>query len=190
MFGDGDITNGKDIADHDVWILGLAGVDLCKNTPEIKFPLQPLYLMKVTNILSFSDYYSDPKYQFKKYESMPEYFDNFYDNNKYLLPNGSVDIDGLKKLPGYENFAHKDDVVSIKKDLSGRYILISDHFYDFGFDLFDDEVKNIVSNVKLTQGFAVDKYPEVKEYFEKIVMNGSLEKYSGRVVSGNGGECC
>ena len=49
-FGDGDITNGKDIADHDVWILGLAGVDLCKSTPEIKFPLQPLYLMKVTNI--------------------------------------------------------------------------------------------------------------------------------------------
>ena len=50
---------------------------------------------------------------------MPEHFDNFYDSDKYLLTNGSVDLDVLKKLPGYENFDHKDDVVSIKKDLSG-----------------------------------------------------------------------
>ena len=95
----------------------------------------------------------------------------------------------MKKLPGYEYFAHKDDVVSIKKDLSGGYVLISDHFYDFGFDYCSEDVKKVVETVKLTQGFAVDKYPDVKEYIEKMVMNGSLEKFRNRVVSGNGGKC-
>ncbi|MFM9985611.1 MAG: hypothetical protein ACKVOK_10295 [Flavobacteriales bacterium] len=109
------------------WIVGTGSVAL-EEASKKRFKDKLIYAMKVTERITLEDYWSDSRFQYKKPimngTLVTMYGDNFYhkDSNEnwiqedsaHCMTNGSCNPDHLRK------------------DTSGKNVLISDHFYYFG----------------------------------------------------------
>jgi len=113
------------------WIAGFTSNDLNKNLKRQDYNTPRLvYLMQVTDKISFEKYWNDEKYDNRKPKNiksniiMERIGDNIYKplKSNALLPNDFEQI---------ENTQHNGGDLK-KTDLSGEYILISNKFYYFG----------------------------------------------------------
>ena len=111
------------------WIVGIRGKMLYKKLklPKTTNPLQKyaiIYTMKVSDVLSFEEYYKKfPKKRpdFKNAQTIYRRGDNIY------KPLGNDDYKQLESQHTIKNALKNRD-----KDLSGKFVLISDEFYYFG----------------------------------------------------------
>ena len=82
-----------------------------------------IYLMEVSEVLNFQQYFADPRFAYKK----PDHHKTWKElrgDNIYFIDNGE-----WKQHP--EAMFHTDEA-SIKKDTDANKVFISDHFYYFG----------------------------------------------------------
>ena len=129
--------------------------------------------MRVDKKMTFNEYWNSPDFQYKKpvlNGSLKQmYGDNIYfldektkkwhqENSHHSLENGNVNEHNLKR------------------DTSGKYVLISEHFYYFGKNMIDipDEIKD-----EFIVGRAYKKVDEIKankliEYLKKNYSLGLL----------------
>jgi len=87
-----------------------------------------VYLMQITNKITFKEYWRNPEYNERKPQLESNDVLKMRGDNIYIpLVESPVDADDFKQLPN-RNHSEKDQ----KKDLSGKYVLISNKFYYFG----------------------------------------------------------
>lgn len=107
------------------WIAGFTSQTLCGDSVgEEKL----VYLMEVTEKISFSDYFNSPRYRKKipdleKTQCVFLAGDNIY--RPIASPKGFSD-----EFVQLKNPYHGED--QIDRDLSGKFVLVSDRFYYFG----------------------------------------------------------
>lgn len=110
------------------WVLGTGSQALEKSSGRRRLRSKLIYAMKVTERISFEDYWTDKRFQYKKPVMngtlVTMFGDNFYHKDK----NGNwIQEDSAHcKMDGSCNTEH------LETDISGANVLISDHFYYFG----------------------------------------------------------
>lgn len=111
------------------WVAGFASHILVNNSAKkgVKINYQGLvYLMQISAVLSFDEYFVTPEFQCKKPSPSIDIFSNMehdYGDNIYSH-------DGFGKSLQLSNGNH--DEGDIEHDMSGERVLISDNFYYFG----------------------------------------------------------
>ena len=110
------------------WILGTGSKAIEISTGKKWLRRKLIYAMQVTEIITFDDYWSDPRFQYKKPKMNGSRVAMFGDNFYHTDENGNwIQEDSAHSMQdGSCNQGH------LKKDTSGRYVLISEHFYYFG----------------------------------------------------------
>ena len=133
-----DLLNKKvNISSLNIWITGIAGKGLAEKSKHNEGDI--IYLMQVTNIMSFEKYSKDPKYRCKI--PNPAYFSAKRKN--YGAENTSYENCGdniyvfshhhdIQRRPSFHNKCSHDNCNHEENDLSSPYILISDHYIYFG----------------------------------------------------------
>jgi hypothetical protein len=113
----------------DYWIVGL--------TPKAK-DNKIIYVMRVTDVVSFDEYFNNKKYEtkkpdFTKKELIYQLGDNIYQ------PFGNGEYTQLRSVhsKNCKNENWKEDPCEKCKDLKGKYVLISDCFYYLGREAED-----------------------------------------------------
>jgi len=142
------------------WIIGLS-----KKSEGYKI----IYLMKVREKLSFDQYFNDHRFRTKKPKINKE-GDNIY------KPIGQGKYHQL--CSRHSNRDGSEDIAKKKRDLSGRYVLISDHFIYFG-----NQMKSLPRNLRFLivgRGHKNRFLEDQKRIFRKFV--GKLSKW-GRIGS-------
>ena len=110
------------------WVLGTGSQALEKSSGRRRLRNKLIYAMKVTERISFEDYWTDKRFQYKKPVMngtlVTMFGDNFYhkDENGNWIQEDSAHA----KIDGSCNSEH------LKTDTSGENVLISQHFYYFG----------------------------------------------------------
>ena len=107
------------------WVVGIRGKTLYKKlglekTSDASTVYKIIYAMKVSEKISFKDYYKrfkEKRPDYSKAESIYKRGDNIYQ------PRGKGDY---KQLKSYHTEKNKT------KDLSGKFVLLADQFYYFG----------------------------------------------------------
>lgn len=119
-----------------------------------------IFLMKVTEKLTIEQYYNDSRFQCKipseSVNIIPRVGDNIY------KPDKQGDFTNISKdsHKGKEENAHK------LRDLSGKYVLISEEFYYFGSGAIN--VDNCgIKKPKVQSGYGV-KSPDIAELLEYL----------------------
>lgn len=148
-----------------------------------------VFAMHVNEKLTFQEYWDDPRFEYKKpiiNGSLKQmYGDNIYhrdtetgewqqENSHHSLPNGTVNGHNLER------------------DLSGKYVLISEHFYYFGEsaidipDRFRDKVctatqghKNVDPNVALNFIKWLSKNYQLGKRSDPLLFEETFERYDG-----------
>jgi hypothetical protein len=82
-----------------------------------------IYLMKVSKKITYAEYWNDPQYECKKPISNPVEYEDKQADNIYKPVNGT-DFVQIANKNHFEN--------EIVRDLSGKFVLLSDCFYYFG----------------------------------------------------------
>lgn len=110
------------------WILGTGSKAIEVSTGKKSLRSKLIYAMQVTEKITFDDYWSDPRFQYKKPKMNGSRVTMFGDNFYHKDENGNwIQEDSAhSRYDGTCNQGH------LKKDTSGRYVLISEHFYYFG----------------------------------------------------------
>ncbi len=142
------------------WILGIG-------SEEMDLTYKVIYLMKVTEKLSFSDYWSDERWQSKK-PTLNGSLITIHGDNVY-----SKDEAGQWQQAVCQH-THPDISMRQKhivKDTGGKFVLLSNHFYYFGDACFeiDDEYKPICSEVRSHRKLTEAKEVECFESFTRWV---------------------
>lgn len=119
------------------WVFGLANKKLRDYYRRL------IFCMRVEEKLRFEEYWSDPRFQYKKVVengSLPQlYGDNIYHKdtkaNKWIQENSAHSFDN-----GITNEEHRDT------DLSGEFVLISKNFYYWGRNaiIIPDEFYDVI----------------------------------------------
>jgi len=112
-------------AEEDDWVVGMRGKGLYKKLrlPPTTNPLEEygiVYAMKVTEKLSFDEYYErfpEKRPDFDKVETIYRRGDNIY------KPMGNGE---------YEQLKSRHTIKNQPKDIGGKYVLLSNEFYYFG----------------------------------------------------------
>ena len=110
------------------WVVGTGSKALETSTGKRRLRSKLIYAMKVTNRVSYEDYWTDKRFQYKKPRMngsrVAMFGDNFYhkDENGKWIQEDSAHCKG----DGSCNPDH------LKTDTSGHNVLISEHFYYFG----------------------------------------------------------
>jgi len=150
------IRKSKKIGD---WIAGFSSKALIHNYNKSK--LHPkrtfkgeelIYLMKIDKISTYKEYWESNKYNSKKIFKdtlIQKHGDNIY---KPII-NFNFNFDNIDRCSCYEqidNCYHKEKNKS--RDLSGKYVLISNTFYYFGINslILDD---SIAPKIPITQSY-------------------------------------
>lgn len=115
------------------WVIGTGA-----KTRELEFHL--IFIMKVTEILDFQQYWEDPRFQCKKPilngSLVQMHGDNIYNKAS----------DKWSQIDSHHSFPNgKTNKKNLKQDLLGKFVLISDTFLYFGESHFEipDEFKKI-----------------------------------------------
>lgn len=121
------------------WILGLGSKKLkCRDNL--------IYIMKVTEILNFNDYFADPRFQVKKPDLKGSLTTIHGDNVYYTLKNGY-----FKQSECHHSHPTLDiKKANQKKDTSCDKVLISNHFFYFGdkFIPLSKELKDLTEKLR------------------------------------------
>lgn len=117
----GGIRKNKNLQIGD-WIIGLGSVSM-KNIHHL------IYAMKVEEKLTFDQYWNDPRFECKRPVLNGSLIQMYGDNVYHTDPNTGYVIQ--------ENCAHskkngKANMGHYKRDISGKNVLLSSHFYYFG----------------------------------------------------------
>lgn len=104
------------------WVIGCGSKTL-------GYPKHLIYAMQVTEKLTFNDYWNDSRFEYKK-PIIPGNFRQMYGDNFYHQ-------DSLTNEWIQENSAHslddgKPNQKHLKRDIGGKYVLISKEFYYWG----------------------------------------------------------
>lgn len=110
------------------WILGTGSKAIEISTGKKWLRRKLIYAMQVTEKITFDNYWSDPRFQYKKPRMNGSRVAMFGDNFYHTDENGNwIQEDSAHSMKdGTCNQGH------LKKDTSGRNVLISEHFYYFG----------------------------------------------------------
>ena len=167
-----DIRKNKNLKIGD-WVIGTAGQRLGK-------PNQLIYAMKVEEKISFEDYWSDPRFQYKKPITngslVQMYGDNFYHKDK----NTGKWIQ--------ENSAHSETSTSpnlthLDTDISGKQVLISQHFYYWG-DCAPEVPDDFLEVIHKGRGFKYKKTPnKIKQSFINWITENYQHGIQGDPIS-------
>lgn len=113
-------------AKEGTWISGWAGVKVCTSLDKNKFVTgnaqKLIYLARITDRISFKEYWENEEYQNKKPQNSI-CGDNIYEPDKNA-------VDGFNQ---HDNKGGHDDS-NKKHDLSGKNVLICKEFYYFGVE--------------------------------------------------------
>lgn len=124
------------------WIFGTGSVP---NKAQGKL----IYAMEVNEILTFEQYWADPRFQFKKPQMNGSLRQMYGDNIYYKDINGKW----IQKDSHHANLDGSINYNNLNTDLKGKYVLISYNYYYFGKN-FIDIPQAILSDVcKKKQGF-------------------------------------
>jgi hypothetical protein len=92
-----------------------------------------IYLMQITNKISFAEYWRNPEYEERKPRPVSDDILKRRGDNIYIpIVEKPVKTTDFKQLP---NRNHNEN--NQERDLSGKYVLISKRFYYFGSDPID-----------------------------------------------------
>lgn len=110
------------------WVLGTGSKALEKSTGKKGLLSKLIYAMQVTERITFNEYWSDPRFQYKKPRMNGSRVTMFGDNFYHTDENGiwKQEDSAHSMQDGTCNHGH------LKKDISGLNVLISEHFYYFG----------------------------------------------------------
>lgn len=131
----GDIRSNKFMQIGD-WLVGTGSVSM-KNVGRL------IYAMKVEEIISFDEYWNDPRFQYKKPylkgTLVQMYGDNFYH---------TVDERMVQEPSAHSNPDLEQRIKLYNKDVKGKRVLLSKTFYYFGDNcpLIPTEFQNICSS--------------------------------------------
>lgn len=155
------------------WIIGIAGQTLGK-------PNHLIYAMQVEEKIAFDDYWEDPRFSYKKPiengSLVQMYGDNFYhidkDTGEWIQENSAH-----SKSSSSPNMKH------LNRDISGEYVLISQHFYYWG-----NKAPNIPPKfsevVNEGRGFKYKKIPkDVKKLFIQWIQQNYESGIQGDPIS-------
>ncbi len=154
------------------WILGTGSVEL-----ENLYHL--IYLMKVTEVLSFQEYWDDNRYINKKPNTKGDIFQMHGDNIYHQVNGNWIQEDSQHSFEGgmfnEENF---------NRDMNGKNVLISDHFYYFGSDHFmvPEEYRSLCCNEKQREHLKISDEKLVNDFLNYIDDN-YLKGGSGMPIS-------
>lgn len=131
----GDIRSNKFMQIGD-WLVGTGSVSM-KNEGRL------IYAMKVEEIISFDEYWNDPRFQYKKPylkgTLVQMYGDNFYH---------TVDEHMVQEPSAHSNPDLEQRIKLYNKDVKGKRVLLSKTFYYFGDNcpLIPTELQTICSS--------------------------------------------
>lgn len=144
------------------WIAGFSSKALCGDPTGSE---RLIYLMEVTRKITFPEYFHAPEYECKKpnlsrRECIYRAGDNIYRPS-------SIHPRGFEQLPNC-NHSKRD----ITKDLSGRFILLSDNFVYLGVEAacIPDNLRPNVPRGQSPHG-SVTKDPEIVKRFVRYVFS-------------------
>ncbi|NCD06258.1 MAG: hypothetical protein EOL97_09070 [Spirochaetia bacterium] len=121
------------------WIAGFSSKALIynynksKSHPKRTFKSEELiYLMKIDKIITYKEYWESDEYNLKKYSSdtlIQKNGDNIY------KPTINFDMNNIDLCSSYEQIKNSyHDEKNKSRDISGKYVLISNTFYYFGIN--------------------------------------------------------
>lgn len=159
------IREKKTIGD---WIAGFTSKEL--NGDKVRDE-RLIYLMKVTSKINYKEYWENPKYAAKKPIMSSEKLENRAGDNIY-------EPIGINKFKQIKNVNH--DQNDVNRDLRGKYVLISDSFYYFGFSAIHipNEFRpslSIYSSPDGSQTHDVVKVSKFLNYMEKNFSFGIID---------------
>lgn len=174
-----DEIRQSEIRKKNIWIAGFAGKDLKAKSENISLKENYLvYLMQVTDCITIEEYSNNPDFQSKipgdeKFFTMNEDTDDFpcqnvlkenCGDNIYIFDEENRTI---RQRPSFHQIGGKLNVDTMTRDLSGKYVLLSDHFIYFGAAL-----QKVDFNIKGGPWHSVydekNKYEEMKEFEKEI----------------------
>lgn len=115
----GDIRKNKYLQIGD-WVVGTGSVSM-KNVGRL------IYAMKVEEIISFDEYWNDPRFQYKK-PILNGTLVQMYGDNFYHTVNGLM----VQELGAHSNPDLEQRIKLYNKDVRGKRVLLSKTFYYFG----------------------------------------------------------
>lgn len=148
------------------WIVGTGSVALEKRLkrPPGQYINKIIYAMEVTEILTFEEYWNDPRFFVKRPNVNGSLARKYGDNIYYPINDDWGQLDSAhSNSDGSMNLKHR------KKDLSGKNVLISNNFYYFGDNLikvpnkFVELFKYGVGEKKNQDELAIDLINWIKE---------------------------
>lgn len=116
----------RSVASIGDWVLGIGGVNLRSGYRKL------IFAMKVTEKLTFDEYWLDDRFQVKKPQLNGSLMQSFGDNIYHQQDGAWIQADSHHSL---DNGVVNE--VNLKKDTSSNYVLVSEHFYYFGKEFVD-----------------------------------------------------
>lgn len=146
------VRAGAQIGD---WVMGVGGKRL-KATGRL------VYLMKVSETMSFNDYWSDPRFSRKKPLRNGSLVMMVGDN---IYHQETGDLSWIQADSHHSNVDGSTNLKNLKTDTSSKKVLISDHFYYFGNGA--PEVN--LGSIKYKNWRGPRKKPLVEKYISKFI---------------------
>jgi len=158
------IRKTKEVGD---WIAGFTSKNLNGDNVGME---RLLYLMKITEKITYCKYWTDTKYNEKKPNLESKNMEDKAGDNIYMpLFEDARDSLDFKQI---ENKNHGID--DMPKDLSGLYVLISTRFYYFGSDPIDIDREKFNIRIPISQapsGWKTDNAEQFITYVENYAKN-------------------
>jgi hypothetical protein len=160
------------------WLIGTGSKSLEKSS-KLVCVSRLIYAMQVSEIICLNDYWSDPRFRYKRPVmnggTLPTMFgDNFYHldaNNNWVQEDCAH-----KNLDGIYNDDH------FRKDTSGKNALISKHFYYFG-DKAPEIPADLINVCHITQGEKIVRPNELAIQFLNWLQNSHTQGVNGLPIS-------
>jgi hypothetical protein len=110
------------------WVIGTGSKALEISSGRVRLRNRLIYAMKVTERISFEDYWTDKRFQYKKPVMNGTLVTMFGDNFYHKDENGNW----VQEDSAHSNMDGTCNIEHLKTDISGKNVLISQHFYYFG----------------------------------------------------------
>lgn len=141
------------------WILGVGGANL-KNAKK-----KCILLMKVTEKMSFDDYWDDHRFSIKKPARNGSRVQVLGDNIYHKDRNG----EWIQEDSHHSNPDGSFNMTNLYRDTKANQVLISDHFYYFGDKAIEIDLGSIGYNrIRNYKKISLDKSKPAKKIIEEI----------------------
>ena len=173
----------KYLNEQDVWIVGSTGAGI-KRDPTNKNEI--VFIMQVTDVLSFMNYWEKEEYKEKKPET--NCFKKDWENNNNSIKNCGDNIyefdkSGavIKMHPSFHYIENQFNSWEMVHDLSGEYVLLSDNYIYYGKNAIAYEGK-----IHEGRNHGVDKEsdnPELANLIHRLFSNRPVQEIKGRPIN-------